>query len=933
MDFNRQSAQVSLAFLIAATITLGMVILTGVLLGQSFHGMEQARVTAARTTVHQLVISVNDRINSITQPPATALAVLRHGPLTKAQTLPDRLERLPVIADVLDSSEIVSAVYAGYDDGDFFLLRKITGDSSRRFPDVPEGSRYLLQSLVWKKGQPVGLWRFYDRQLRLLENRPLPDYNYDPRQRPWYQAANKIGGMQLSSPYVFFSTGETGLTLSWRAKNQPGTVLGIDVTMDDLDDQLADLNQTPGSRLAIINRQGDVLASSLAKESDNTILFRVLDKRDSGAVVQLESNGKDWYGFSAPLDALPNQQLYAVIGIPSDELLADVWSVLARQTLVAGLIALVLLVFGWFVSRQVGKPLEQLAERVSRLSRFRFDTRIRTDSRIREASRLSIALDDMAHTIESFQNIATALNRGQDLHQLLRDILSQLIRIVGQERGAIYLFSQHESQLKLAVAQELDCPTTITTVSAGMDDNGLIRELRRHVDGHPVFAVLRNRSRKLIGVLLIEMEKGEQTGLSNDLIVFVDKIAGSAAVAIQTRELIESQQALLEGIIHLVANAIDAKSPYTGGHCERVPRLAQMLTDEAEKSREGLFRNFRMTEDERYEFHLAAWLHDCGKITTPEYVVDKAVKLETIHNRIHEIRTRFEVLHRDADIRYLTACLAGENEHLAADERQRRHRELQEQFAFLAKHNEGSERMPDDAAERIRQIGAQSWLRHFSDRLGLSEDERQAIAGQTEPSLPTPEPLLADRPEHRREWGNQKPPVQRDNPANRWGFDMEPPAHAYNRGELHNLTIRYGTLTPEERFRIQEHIVQTICMLDALPLPDHLTNVPRLAGTHHERMDGQGYPRRLPGEEMSIPERIMAVADVFEALTAVDRPYKRGKTLSEALGLMHDMVRRGHIDRSVFELFVRSGTYRRYAEQHLRPEQIDTVDESLFMQP
>ena len=151
--------------------------------------------------------------------------------------------------------------------------------------------------------------------------------------------------------------------------------------------------------------------------------------------------------------------------------------------------------------------------------------------------------------------------------------------------------------------------------------------------------------------------------------------------------------------------------------------------------------------------------------------------------------------------------------------------------------------------------------------------------------------------------------------------------------ELHNLTIQYGTLTEEERFRINEHIVQTICMLDALPLPDRLARVPRLAGTHHERVDGKGYPFGLSGEDMSIPEKIMAVADIFEALTAVDRPYKQGKTLSEALNIMDNMTRQGHIDRDVFLLFVRSGTYRRYGAQHLKAEQIDAVDESLFMKP
>jgi HD-GYP domain-containing protein (c-di-GMP phosphodiesterase class II) len=448
-----------------------------------------------------------------------------------------------------------------------------------------------------------------------------------------------------------------------------------------------------------------------------------------------------------------------------------------------------------------------------------------------------------------------------------------------------------------------------------------------------VFAILRNRRRKLIGVLIIEIEHGDKTELSDDLIQFVDEIAGSAAVAIETRELIESQQALLDGIIQLVANAIDAKSPYTGGHCERVPKLAQMLAEQAESASDGPFARFRMSEDERYEFRLAAWLHDCGKITSPEYVVDKAVKLETIHNRIHEIRTRFEVLHRDADIQYLKACLEGKDSDEARQQRDQLQETLQEEFAFLARVNQGSESMSDDDVARIHEIGSRTWLRNFNDRLGLSGDEQQALEHQPTPELPVMETLLADKPGHLRSWGDKLPPVRKDDPRNRWGFDMTLPEHAYNRGELHNLTVRYGTLTDEERFKINEHIVQTICMLDALPLPDRLANVPRLAGTHHERMDGHGYPCRLTGENMSIPEKIMAIADVFEALTAVDRPYKRGKTLSESLGLMAIMVDKGHLDKDTFNLFLQSRIWLTYAQQHLRPEQIDPVDESLFMKP
>lgn len=938
MERTRQSAQVSLPFLIASAITLGMLVLTVVLIGQSFRGMEAAKVSAASAAARQLAISVDDRIHAITAPPSTALAVLSHDALGEAENLEQRLDRLPVLADILASSEIVSAVYAGYPDGDFVLLRKVLSSGTLQFPDAPEGTRYLLQTITHGREGVPGEWRFYNADMVRLEQRSVPGYRYDPRTRPWYSAARSSDSTELSAPYLFFTTQETGITLSRRAASataDTGAVYGIDVTVTDLSRQLAELRQTPDTRITIVNRNQQVLADSGNRQQPGPAISKVLsgtgDIVDGSPVSRFSADGKDWYGMAESLDALENEGLSIVVAIPSDELLAEVWQALARQTVIAGVIALLLLVIGWFLGRQVGRPLEHLTNQVSRLSRFRFDTPVRSDSHIREARQLSVALDDMARTIRSFQSIATVLNRGQDLNNLLRDILEQIVHIVGQARGGIYLFSRQHQQLTLAVNQNLTLPATIEGVSSDDDDSDIIRLLRQQITGNPVFAILRNRRKRLIGVLTIEMEHGDNTQLSDDLIVFVDEIAGSAAVAIETRELIESQQALLEGIIRLVANAIDAKSPYTGGHCERVPKLAQMLVDEAIQSDSPAFQSFSMTEEQLQEFHLAAWLHDCGKITSPEYVVDKAVKLETIHNRIHEIRTRFEVLHRDVEIEYLNKRLNGQDDALASQEREQAWQDLQDDFAVVARANHGGEFMAEADIAEIRRIGKRTWQRHFNDRLGLTPDEQEALAGIPEAPLPATEQLLADKPEHLRAWGEHLPPVRKDDPRNQWGFDMTLPEYAYNRGELHNLTIARGTLTPEERFKINEHIVQTICMLDALPLPDRLANVPRLAGTHHERMDGKGYPCGLSAGDMGIPERIMAVADVFEALTAVDRPYKEGKTLTESLTILDRMADEGHIDRPVFELFIRSGTYRRYARQFLKPEHIDDVDESLFM--
>ena len=230
--------------------------------------------------------------------------------------------------------------------------------------------------------------------------------------------------------------------------------------------------------------------------------------------------------------------------------------------------------------------------------------------------------------------------------------------------------------------------------------------------------------------------------------------------------------------------------------------------------------------------------------------------------------------------------------------------------------------------ERLLQIGAQPWQRHFDDSLGLSwEEQQRRLAHAPAPdSLPAAETLLADQPWHR----SPRPSETLPDPA--FGFQLAVPADAFNHGELHNLSVSRGTLTAEERFVINDHIVQTIVMLERLPFPPHLARVAEYAGTHHETLRGDGYPRRLRAEQLSIPARIMAIADIFEALTAADRPYKRAKPLSQALAILAGFRDRGHIDPDLFELFLTSGVYRRYAERFLSPDQIDAVEIAALLQ-
>jgi HD-GYP domain-containing protein (c-di-GMP phosphodiesterase class II) len=439
---------------------------------------------------------------------------------------------------------------------------------------------------------------------------------------------------------------------------------------------------------------------------------------------------------------------------------------------------------------------------------------------------------------------------------------------------------------------------------------------------------LRNHAAEVVGVLqLINARRsgGQIVPFSADTLPLIEALASQAAVALDNRMLLDAQKNLFRAFLHVFAAAIDAKSPYTGGHCRRVPELTTMLTRAAAEAKDGPFADFKLTDEEWYELEVAGGLHDCGKVTTSEFVVDKATKLETIYNRIHEIRTRFEVVKRDAEIAYWQGVARGGDEAALAAERDRRWQELDADFAFVAECNLGGEFMAPEKIERLKRIAAVTWQRTLDDELGLSweEDQRRPLA---KPALPATETLLADKPEHLVPHG--VPVLAPNNP---WRFNLRPPQYKFNLGEVHNLSIRRGTLTEEERFHINDHIVQTIIMLEALPFPKNLRRVPEWAGGHHEKMDGTGYPRGLKRDQMSIPARVMAIADIFEALTARDRPYKTPKKLSECVKIMARMSEDHHIDPELFELFLTSGVYRRYAEAFLTPDQIDEFEIASFV--
>lgn len=439
------------------------------------------------------------------------------------------------------------------------------------------------------------------------------------------------------------------------------------------------------------------------------------------------------------------------------------------------------------------------------------------------------------------------------------------------------------------------------------------------------------RNGEVIGVLqfinALDPDSGAIIPFRRDLTTLVEAFTAQAAVALDNVHLVEEQKHLIESMIRVIAVAIDAKSLYTGRHCERVPNLAMMLAQAVCAVESGPLADFNFaSQDEWQEFRFGAWLHDCGKVTTPEYVIDKATKLETIYNRIHEVRMRFEVLLRDAEIESLQAQLRGESPDITRMRFQQRKEQLMQDFAFLAECNVGCEAMNPASIERINSIAQQTWWRHFDDRLGLSIGEHLLYQNEPDRDLPVPEQLLADKKHHI----IPRTDVKIANPE--YGFQMDIPEYLYNYGEIYNLSVIYGTLNKEERFKINEHVMQSIIMLEKMAFPKNLQRVPEYAGTHHETLDGRGYPRKLTENELSIPARIMAIADVFEALTATDRPYKPAKKLSEALNILYQMKQDRHIDADIFDLFLTSGVCQLFAERYLAAEQIDTVDISVYLQ-
>jgi len=930
------------------TLFLGLFLLFGaVLLTLSYQSSQaQSRQQAEQQFSMQREL-LSQTLRQHYQPIALSLGLMQHAKLTTARTLTQRLASLPQLQQLLLSNPSVNAVYMGYRNGDFFLLRSLTPQARQALTEPPpEAATLMVQSLDQpSKDTLEAVYLFYDAQLRLLERRYQPDYRFDPRQRPWYQAAREQSGMAISAPYFFFTTQEVGTTLSL---NTEEGVLGLDMSMRQLSAVMASLPLPPSGQLALFDRDGHLVAGSRPlPETHQHRLLRLTDYEGSifpqlsltqalvtpgqHPLTLVDVQGQRWLG---RVDRLANEStaqgaLYLAMLQSEASLYGPAQAKAVQHLLISALAMLLMLPSVWWLARRTARPLIALTQEAEAIRRFDFNDRPLKASRIKEIADLTSAMVRMKHTIGNFRAIGQALHGEHHFPLLLTRILQESSHLV-KAQGVLLYLAQPVGQTTgrgLWQGQELaqlpPLPTALPAEGLVAQDETRWQQQFAELGPYPgtvwlVTESLTNRRGEPIATLLLllpqatEQEQQAKLGL-------IRALCGSIAAALDSQRLLEEQKQLLESLIRLVANAIDAKSPHTGGHCQRVPVLTKWLAQAACEQQAGPFARFSLNADEEEALHIACWLHDCGKVTTPEFVVNKATKLETLYDRIHEVRMRFEVLKREAHIRQLEAALPADRTEAIRQAMAPIWQQLDEEYAFVAQCNQGGEFMAPEKLEKLSTIAQRRWWRTLDDRLGLSHEELSRKQATPAAERPCEEPLLSDRPEH----CIARPPAERLAEDNPWGFKVDVPEHLYNRGELYNLGIARGTLTDEERYKINEHMIQTIKMLTTLPFPRHLQAVPEIAGGHHEKLDGTGYPKRLTEAELSLPARMMAIADVFEALTASDRPYKEGKSLNQALGIMARMVQDRHLDGPLFRLFVESGLPQRYARQFLTAAQQD----------
>jgi len=843
---------------------------------------------------------------------------------------------LGTLAKILAKSPHLSTLYFGDEKGNSFVVRPIYDVGNRERLNAPEKSVIMVDYNQFGGDQKR---IFFDENMSVITEFLYDNQNYDPRVRPWFIETKHGGNINITEPYYFYFFKHIGITFSRRSLDGK-SVIAADFTLDSLNNVMAEMAYSEDSKIYLFTEKGSLLASNqVIKNDDPTKKIELkdlglnqyipnlssVDIRDESR--QIEWQDQDWELIITPMVMSEYEVLYLVNIVSKEAVLADsneFYNELINISLVSVVLSLFIVIGA---TSRVVRPLAFLVKSLKNIQRFSFERRPYRSSGITEIDQINETMLMMEKVLVNFVQNLKHVARSTEPQEVSSSLVSQVQDILKSDDCLLFTNS-HQSRAEFSLAANIGDYANINLQNifdvnpAAFEQsiyelsNDEIQQLS--IPHHTcVLMPLLNRNNQTTGALLICFRLDMNADIRGRL-SFVQEFIGFNELVLEHLETVEEQNNLFHAFVMMMASAVDAKSSYTGKHCKRVPELTRMLADKVVADR-GSFSEFDLNSKQREELLLAAWLHDCGKVSTPDFIMDKSTKLETVYDRIHEVRMRYEVLKRDADICYLEALLAGDDKIQAQAVCEQLKQTLDNEFAFVADCNLGTEFMAQDKIARLAQISQRTWLRTLPDNIGISHQEK---AKKTIQSLPITEAILADKTEHLYAWDENK----KLNVISSREFKIKQPTYQYNRGELYNLNIKTGTLTAEDRYNINEHIVQTYVMLDRLPYPEHLKNIPILAGSHHERIDGKGYPLELLGEEIPLQGRIIAIADVFEALTASDRPYKEAKSLNVALTIMANMVKDKHLDRQLFDLFLTTGVHNQYATEYLTDQQIDVVD-------
>jgi len=525
-------------------------------------------------------------------------------------------------------------------------------------------------------------------------------------------------------------------------------------------------------------------------------------------------------------------------------------------------------------------------------------------------------LEDQAREISELTAIGKALGTGKDISVLLEMILSIARRFTNADGGTLYLVDHASRNLLFNVIhnESLDIKkggssVTLDSVPLYKDDNtpnlsnvssyafhtGEIvniddvykakkfqftgtrkfDETLNYRSKSMIVIPMTNHEDNIIGILQLINSKNRFTNktvsFSKDDQEKAAALASQASVILTQQTLILEMKELFEAFIKAIAVSIDEKSKHTGGHIQRVTELCIMIAQKINQDN-TVFKTTSFSLDQMDELRMAALMHDTGKITTPEYIISKSSRLETVHDRIELIKTRWELFKTNQKL-------------IAAEKKLALFDQTTEQKAIVQIDKTCNEEINilEKEFETLAHINSCKKVlnQNLIDQLKKIYEKSYNISGRLKP-----EPCLT-------------------------------------KDEFENLSILRGTLTTRERDIINSHAYLTEKILNKLPWPKKLADIPSIASSHHEKLDGSGYPLHLNKENLNIQARILAIADIFEALSAKDRPYKNPISLSQTIKILEQMGKNGLLDKNIIKIFFNSATHLEYAKKHLSESQID----------